>query len=78
MQNFKNWMNEYAKEMTNLKVSLEGDMDGKRIKESDLHRLFLQNYIAFRSEKINRKLVWATWALAIATIILAIITFIIR
>ena len=38
----------------------------------------LQLYIAYRNQKTNKMLVWATWFLAILTMILIIISFIIK
>jgi len=42
--------------------------------EKELHQL----YIHYKTSQWTKKLVWATWALAIATIILSILTFILK
>lgn len=71
---FKKWLKKYEEEYER---ELREWQDRSKVKliPEDLDRMLLQKYIAFRNEITTRKLIMATWALVIVTIILSIITF---
>jgi len=71
---WKSEMNEELKKEFCLKFKEEEPLDVV----SAIDDRFLQMYASYKMEMTNRKLVWATWALAIGTIILSILTLFLR
>lgn len=76
---FDNWTTEFANIASREKNFVEYHFSKLSPKESgDLYSFLLPQYIAYRSEQQTKHLVWATWALAISTIILSIITLFLK
>lgn len=73
---FEKWLKEYDAEYERELKEWQERSKIKLIPE-DLDRILLQKYIAYRNEIATRKLIMATWFLAIATTILSIITLLI-
>mgnify|MGYP001581242292 CR=1 FL=1 len=81
---FKKWMREYEEEFNNelIRWGQNAGFKGKNGKPAILPEGFeeytLARYTAYRNEMATKKLVGATWFLAIATIILSIISLFIK
>ena len=69
---FEDWLDESEKEMDK---RLARDLPKhKGLIAKNYHDRLIQHFIGFKTFKETRKLVIATWILAIATIILSILT----
>ncbi len=76
MDKFEDWVEGFERML---------EMEEKNFKEhniglstSELHKKLLPQYIAYRDELVNRKLVFATWSLSIATIIFTAISLFLK
>lgn len=82
--NFKKWLDDFDKAFHDSLLDYAGKQGLKITKEggalipTGLHEKTLQLYTTYRIEKTNQKLVWATWFLAITTIILITISLFIK
>jgi len=80
---FKKWLEDYEKAFAE-SVMKNAEKQGLKLRgttviiPSHLDKESRELFTAYRIERTNRRLVWATWGLAIATIILAIISIIIK
>lgn len=73
---FKDWLVDSEKEIKN---ALDTPTKVSEIIDTNRgHNLLLPYYIQYRLWKENKSLVWATWFLAIATIILSVLTLYIK
>jgi len=76
---FKKWFDDYTKiavyfERRNALKQNPSIPKNTHIAIHTLDDKIFQSYIAYRIERINRWLVFATWSLAIASIILSVLT----
>ena len=55
-----------------------GEMIGSTNPSQEERNRFYELYMDYRIDKTNKRLVWATWALAIGTIILSILTLLLK
>lgn len=76
--NFKQWLTDYGKEYKRELKEWQNTTGIKSLIPHGLDEQLIQQYSAYRSELTTKRLVWATWTLAIATIILTIINLIIK
>lgn len=72
---FLKWVKEYEKFY---KLELKRTTGQNVIIPLNFDRELLQQYIAYKNELRTMQLVWATWALAIATIMLSMLSMILR
>lgn len=70
---FEKWAGDFKKECDKALKNWQ-DIHGIKIRPTNFGEKVLEQYIAYRNETMTKKLVIATWSLAIATIILSIIT----
>lgn len=81
---FKKWLGQYEEEFNDelMRWGQNAGVIGKNGKPAllpeDFEDYTLAQYTAYRNEMTTKRLVWATWFLAIATIILSIISLIFR
>ena len=77
---FKKWLGQYEEESNDelVRWSQNAGTLGKNGKPTIIpegfEELHLAQYIAYRNEMTTKRLVWATWFLAIATITLSLIS----
>lgn len=76
MDKFEDWVDGFERMLEKEERSFKSHNLG--LSTSELHKKLLPQYIAYRDEIINRKLVYATWALSTATIIFTAINLIIK
>ena len=72
--NFKKWVSEYMQENSRELDEWQKETGMKGIIPSEFDKETLRQYIAYKSELHSRRLVWATWGLAIGTLILSGLT----
>jgi len=83
-QSFKEWLNNYDKEFKDELICWYLNSKKQKKKEdpvilpSGFEEYVLTQYIAYRNEQTNRRLVMATWFLAVATILLSLLTLILK
>ena len=70
---YKDYMLESARKQTNSPIELKDDK-GSVLVWSGWDEKTLQLFTAYRNERTTKRLVWATWALAIGTLILSGLT----
>jgi len=81
--NFKKWLEEWDKGFLQ-SVMNHAEKEGLKIEGTtaliphELKSMSLQLYVAYRNQNMTKKLVWATWSLAIATIILTGVSLFIK
>ena len=81
---FKKWLAKYEKESDDelmrwgQKAGVIGNNGKPAILPQGFDESTLIQYTAYRNEMATKKLVWATWFLAIATIILSILTLVLK
>lgn len=82
---FTKWLKEYTEFYLEVLKTWGNQMIEKGYKKDSLpnppkglHEYASSLFISFRNEYQTKKLVWATWLLAISTIILSIITLILK
>lgn len=75
--NFQKWLKRYDEEYNAEAIRWQKKSGHKLIPEG-FDVTLLQQYTAYRIEMETKRLVYATWALAIVTIILSILTIIIK
>ena len=52
--------------------------DGSSLRVGEYQKELIHHYLSYKMNKQNRKLVWATWGVAITTIILVAISLFIK
>ncbi len=79
--NFEKWLEDFNNSFSDSLINYSKYRGGLKMKDETtmlipegLEDKTVQLYTAYRIEKTNKWLVWATWLLAIATIILSGIT----
>ena len=75
---FKKWIEEYRHENLRELNEWQKETGMSGIIPNEFDKGLLKQFIAYRSELHTKRLVWATWFLAIATIILSIFTLFIK
>lgn len=72
---FETWIKEYeTNHKKQLKEYWEKNPQVNQLVPGNFGKELLQQYMAYKKEIYSKRLVWATWGLAIATIILSTLT----
>lgn len=74
---FKKWLREY-KQVSKPIYEKIVEAQHNRLPPENLDSNLLQHYLTYRINKSNKSLVWATWFLAIATIVLIMISLFVK
>jgi len=82
---FEKWLEDFNNAFSDSLINYSKYRGGLKIKDNatllipeGLEDKTVQLYTAYRMEKTNKRLVWATWILAISTIILSLVTLILK